>query len=159
MELDPSIKHVLLRPAMYVGDGPEASIALAWFINGFIAARQGFGWNSLFCRCPCVPDPTLSLKENAARFLKQLESDHNELIVEAALRKQGRVFSVPKPGRHDKVIQEACDTLKIDYIGEHEQGFTTSDGRFVDREEAARIAYDAGQVSIKLNQLFSEDVW
>lgn len=82
-----------------------------------------------------------------------------EFIVGAALKKQGRVFSVPRPGRHDKAIQEACDILGLDYIGDHQQGFVTNDGRFVDREEAARIAYNARQVTVKLHQLFSEDVW
>lgn len=52
------------------------------------------------------------------------------------------------------------------------QGFYTSKGRFVDRYEAMRIAYECGQVSedkaisgktydgeIKFKQLFSEDLY
>lgn len=38
------------------------------------------------------------------------------------------------------------------------QGFVTSSGRFVDREEAAKIAVFAGQV-IGIEILFSEDLW
>lgn len=43
--------------------------------------------------------------------------------------------------------------------GQHVQGFLTSDGHFVDREEAAEIAYNAGQTEQKLKRLFSEDLY
>lgn len=39
------------------------------------------------------------------------------------------------------------------------QGFYTSKGRFVGREEAAKIAYAAGQISSPTNKLFSEDLY
>lgn len=39
------------------------------------------------------------------------------------------------------------------------QGFMTSYGRFVDRHEAAKIAYEAGQIEKPLEVLFSEDVF
>jgi hypothetical protein len=39
------------------------------------------------------------------------------------------------------------------------QGFLTSDDRFVDRYEAAEIAFDAGQISEKTNILISEDLY
>ncbi len=39
------------------------------------------------------------------------------------------------------------------------QGFLTSRGRFVDREEGAQIAYDASQVDRKLTWLSSEDLY
>lgn len=41
------------------------------------------------------------------------------------------------------------------------QGFVTQDGRFVDRREAKRIAYRAGQLIRETHptDLFSEDVW
>lgn len=40
-----------------------------------------------------------------------------------------------------------------------EQGFITSRGRYVNREEAAEIAYNSGQIETKLKRLFSEDVF
>ena len=40
-----------------------------------------------------------------------------------------------------------------------EQGFITSHGRYVNREEAATIAYNSGQIKTKLKKLFSEDVF
>jgi hypothetical protein len=39
------------------------------------------------------------------------------------------------------------------------QGFLTSDDRFVDRREAAKIALAAGQVKEELKVLFSEDLY
>lgn len=39
------------------------------------------------------------------------------------------------------------------------QGFVLEDGRFVDREEAARIAFEAGQIKTRLKTLFSEDLY
>jgi hypothetical protein len=39
------------------------------------------------------------------------------------------------------------------------QGFYTSKGRFVGREEAAKIAYAAGQIFSPTNRLFSEDLY
>lgn len=46
-----------------------------------------------------------------------------------------------------------------DGVGEHEQGFLTSRNRFVDREEAAIIAFDANQINEEKQTLFSEDLW
>ncbi len=39
------------------------------------------------------------------------------------------------------------------------QGFLTSRGNFVDREQAAHIALAAGQLTEAQDRLFSEDVW
>ncbi len=41
----------------------------------------------------------------------------------------------------------------------HEQGFLTSKNRFVDRKEAASIAFLAGQTKIIKKELFSEDLY
>ena len=41
----------------------------------------------------------------------------------------------------------------------HEEGFLTSHDRFVDRAEAASIAFLAGQVMTYKRKLFSEDIW
>lgn len=40
-----------------------------------------------------------------------------------------------------------------------DQGFMTSEGRFVERPEAAQIALAAGQISAATTILFSEDLW
>jgi hypothetical protein len=44
-------------------------------------------------------------------------------------------------------------------IGEYVQGFLTSDNRFVDRQEAATIAWDASQIDSPRTVLYSEDLY
>lgn len=39
------------------------------------------------------------------------------------------------------------------------QGFITSDDMFVDRIDAAQIAFDSGQTDTLVKQLFSEDIY
>jgi hypothetical protein len=39
------------------------------------------------------------------------------------------------------------------------QGFITSEDRFVDREEAARVAHSAQQIKNAMERLFSEDLY
>ena len=56
--------------------------------------------------------------------------------------------------------------LTLDILGKrsseikaHEQGFITSDDMFVDRKEAAKIAYTIGQTKKLESPLFSEDLY
>jgi len=46
-----------------------------------------------------------------------------------------------------------------DSVGKHVQGFLTSKNRFVDRKEAAQIAFDANQTKDLKRMLFSEDLY
>lgn len=39
------------------------------------------------------------------------------------------------------------------------QGFITTKNRFVDRKEAAEIAYSAGQIASPKDELYSEDLY
>jgi len=59
-----------------------------------------------------------------------------------------------------------CFTIKamLQGLGEREykeeaQGFLTNKNRFVDRFEAAKIAYLSGQIQKEVYKLYSEDVW
>ena len=65
--------------------------------------------------------------------------------------------------RHGNCIYQmvAITGLKSnpDEAGEEVQGFLTNKNRFVDREEAAQIAFDAGQTEEKKIRLFSEDLY
>jgi hypothetical protein len=85
----------------------------------------------------------------------------NEQIVRAAIRYDGKVYSVPRPGRHHHVIHHMA-LLGLKSRDMNDQGFATSTGRFVGREEAVGIARAADQIKIKTcpaDELFSEDVW
>lgn len=77
-------------------------------------------------------------------------------IVEAAILEGGRVWTGK---RHHLIIRAIVADLGVDVIPvTGEQGFVTDDGRFVGREEAAKIAFDAGQVTERKEYLFSEDL-
>jgi len=43
--------------------------------------------------------------------------------------------------------------------GEYEQGFLTSNNRFVSREEAAKIAFTTWQIDMPKQTLYSEDLY
>ena len=86
-----------------------------------------------------------------------------EMIVRAALRYEGTVYSLPAPARHHNVIALMIgDGLPSESCTLKNQGFVTSTGRFVDRYEGFRIARAAGQLwrsPTPPDMLTSEDVW
>lgn len=77
------------------------------------------------------------------------------MIKEAAIRdkRDGTVFTGK---RHGDIFAKARPPGSLKY---GEQGFITDKGKFVDREEAARIAFECGQISEKKKELFSEDLY
>lgn len=85
-----------------------------------------------------------------------------ETIERAAIRRYSTVWSVPRPGRHHDVIAFMAEQ-GVDALGDYStQGFTTSEGRFVERDEAMKIAKAAKQLIAAPHvphALFSEDVW
>lgn len=92
-----------------------------------------------------------------------------ETIVGVAIKMHsGSVASLPRPARHlDLLIDlQRCGQREGPAPeGAHDsagRGFLTSEGRFVDRMEAASIAIAAGQVTRVAwpsRGLYSEDVW
>ena len=89
-----------------------------------------------------------------------------EKIVAVALKHEsGMVFMRARPHRHNDIIHWFRErNLTVgEFAGRCEEGFLTSDGRFVGRKDAAAIAIAAGQVTRALMSaypsLFSEDVW
>lgn len=78
-------------------------------------------------------------------------------IKEAAIRQDGRVWT---GRRHDVVIKKIIEELGRDATPVRaEQGFVTECGKFVDRKEAAKIAFEAGQVKELFPILMSEDLY
>lgn len=89
-------------------------------------------------------------------------------IVAAAIKEGDMVCFVPRPGRHYHVIRQmAAAGIPTPITGK--QGFVTSDGLFVDRETANRIAVEANQTlptscngvpfTAERRSLYSEDLW
>ncbi len=88
-------------------------------------------------------------------------------ITHVAIRFNGVIYSLPKPNRHNDVIRHIIDTVPgvkyVDCYGD-DQGFLTSEGVYVRRKPAIRIANNAGQllersVAHKCGILTSEDIW
>lgn len=50
-------------------------------------------------------------------------------------------------------------TIADDATGESEQGFLTNTNRFVNREEAAIIAFNSKQIDKEIKTLYSEDLY
>ena len=84
-----------------------------------------------------------------------------ERIVAAAMQIDGLTISLPRPAGHGEVMALATDAINYTPAAEI-QGFVTSEGRFVTRVEAMKIAHRAGQEfreKPRSHQLFSEDLW
>jgi hypothetical protein len=92
---------------------------------------------------------------------------HVECIVAAAIQVtlwEGLApvtLMVDRPNRHGNIISAAGRITGNVETGGGEQGFVTSHGRFVDREEGRTIALASGQISCTRlpHRLFSEDLW
>lgn len=92
---------------------------------------------------------TLEMMERAKEF-------GVEYITGVAIRQDGRVYQLGWPARHHTILHMLNQTIGL---SEHDQGFLTSLGRYVDRQEAAGLARAAGQTVSQRQQLFSEDLW
>jgi len=79
----------------------------------------------------------------------------------------GRLWTVPAPGRHHHAIREAARYgWPLDEIAESEQGFTDNQGRFLNRCQALHVAKASGQLRRKTTpgaytgpELYLEDLW
>lgn len=114
-----------------------------------------------------IPDYTY----RNAKLVKNMIDSNKEYIISAAIHYSKNCGLVPFHSvygisdgvvitgfRHPLCIQAAIPWMKKGYK-EISQGFITSLGRYVSREEAAKLAYESGQVSVQLKHLFSEDIF
>jgi hypothetical protein len=74
------------------------------------------------------------------------------------------IISAPPPARHHNLLRAYYDLKGEPLIGSTNQGFLTSEGKFVSREEAYSIAVTSRQKFIDHpsrieGKLFSEDLW
>jgi hypothetical protein len=77
-------------------------------------------------------------------------------IKAAAVLHNGEVWT---GHRHAEIMRAIWAKHGAVQISQEAQGFVTDDGKFVGREEAARIALLAGQIQKEKSELFSEDVF
>lgn len=82
------------------------------------------------------------------------------MIVKAAVLFEGKIYTVPKPGRHHNVMRKIVDETGKPPV-KALQGFVTYDGIFLDRVQAGEHAIRCGQLD-ELGWppfLYSEDLW
>jgi hypothetical protein len=81
-------------------------------------------------------------------------------IVAVAVMSNGLTMSLPAPARHFHVLRQMPAKMAR-AVTPSDQGFLTSDGAFVGREEALQIAHRNGQLlkPTTHRELFSEDLW
>lgn len=106
-------------------------------------------------------DPPLPDGEVARIVDQVLRYRRTERIVAAAILQSGVIVSLQPPARHGDVMRQMSDYF-FRPILPHDQGFLTSEGRFVSRRDAAEIAARAGQLAGELipdAELCSEDLW
>ncbi len=78
----------------------------------------------------------------------------------AAMDQNRKVWSLPRPARHDAILRLMHENGVDVRHGGIEQGFLLSDGRFAERGPAHLIAKNAGQVGKLIGSvLTSEDLW
>lgn len=84
-------------------------------------------------------------------------------IISCAVNVNGLIVSLPKPNRHCQIMHAFYYEIGKG-LQKYEQGFLTSEGVFVNREEAYLIAEQNNQI-IKIvtdktdRRLFSENLW
>lgn len=79
-------------------------------------------------------------------------------IASAAINAGGLIFSLARPARHSDIIRAMSETVEgRPLVGV--QGFVTNDGRFLGRKEAAKLAFESGQIAEFRDELFTEDLW
>ena len=88
-------------------------------------------------------------------------------ILNAASRSSSLVLTLPRPARHAD-IREQIARLKLPTPASADEGFLTSDGKFVGRHQAMKIAIAAGfkrppanayEADEDPDALHSEDLW
>jgi len=78
-------------------------------------------------------------------------------IKSAAIKiEDGRIFEGRNHGDIFMLIKSQSVPRLMSSRGK--QGFITDDNKFVDRKEAGRIAFEAGQIDKETDFLFSEDI-
>lgn len=85
-------------------------------------------------------------------------------VVAAAIQIDGLTLTMPHPARHGDLISEAYrrGLASSDRpVQPDQQGFLTSEGQFVGRWQAARIAFHSRQISQRPagGELTTEDLW
>lgn len=89
---------------------------------------------------------------------------NQETIVAVASKAYGKLYQLPKPNRHHNLLDLMyAENNGAFQVAADEEGFITSTGRYVNREEGYLIAQQANQIIAERHrpgdELYSESVW
>ena len=87
--------------------------------------------------------------------MEEITAQDGTMVEEVYNEPYRGVFRMALGFRHPDILYKYGDVIDKSDTG----GFMTSLGRYVDRQEAAKIAFAAGQIDREKNRLFSEDVY
>jgi len=100
---------------------------------------------------------------NAEHGWSAVPRDQLRVVAAAVKHPDGRVFTVPPPGRHASVLwmMVAMGCMPANNALGGVQGFILNSGQFARRKAAAAVALRNGQVAALRwpPNLFSEDLW
>ncbi|MEL4073309.1 hypothetical protein WKW50_24575 [Ochrobactrum sp. GPK 3] len=89
---------------------------------------------------------------------KPEESISEERIVAVAVKLGSLVSTMPPPARHDDLVTGIFREMGQTIVSEQE-GFLTSKGRFVSKQDARGIAISARQIDPNCPVLVSQHLW
>lgn len=96
-------------------------------------------------------------ENNKCSITYELEQHKPRIIAAAVKPESGKIYT---GRRHCDCIRKAVDEggEPTPILGIH-QGFVTNNGKYVDRKEAGKIAFECGQIKEPSDFLYSEDLW
>lgn len=123
--------------------------------------KWSFHWNGVTCP-HCIGRRRGNVEKykeeiKAQKSLKKFNLSAGEFIKHAAVSApSGRLYLGKSHAECFKIAGKFEDQMSS---AARNQGFMTTRDRFVDRFEAAAIAFKAGQITNKVEILFSENLW
>lgn len=117
--------------------------------------RLFMNWQRIHVGLPILVIKNVEKNDYYAWFAQR-----EETIVKAAIKRNGKVYTgfrhalILDSMRIDGVVVTVENPLKME-----EQGFVTNTDRFVNRIEAANIAFNAGQIKAGINSLDSYQIF
>lgn len=84
------------------------------------------------------------------------------MIIAAAIRLRGSIFTLPQPARHHDIMIDMVLKRDVTDTANAEHGFLDNTGHFHCRASAAKVAIAAGQIKKGLTiplRLYTDDLW
>ena len=85
------------------------------------------------------------------------------MITHVAIKIKDKIWSLPKPNRHNHIIMQIYLETNCQLDEDNQQGFLDNESNFLTREEALLHAQDCNQIlsdkPLWGDELYSENLW